>query len=136
MLWQTTTLWQKRIKTVLEPFGISHAQFVILANLLWLTKQGYEPTQVMLSHWTKLEKMTVSKSLKELVRIGLVSRSEHHADSRAKNVVITQQGKDLLGQIVPLVEQVDQQFFKPASAQEKKIFLSICAKLNEAKNHE
>lgn len=136
MLWQTTTLWQKNIKKALEPFGISHAQFVILANLLWLTKHNYQPTQVMLAHWTKLEKMNVSKLLKELSRLQLVTRSEHHEDSRAKNVAITKKGRDLLDKAVPIVEQVDQQFFSPASILEQNTFLSMCAKLNKGQNDE
>jgi len=35
LLWQTTIFWQRMIKKALEPYGISHAQFVIMVILLW-----------------------------------------------------------------------------------------------------
>lgn len=35
LLWQVSISWQRQIKTKLDPYGISHAQFVILAVLLW-----------------------------------------------------------------------------------------------------
>jgi len=39
LLWQTTTFWHRLIKKALEPYGISHAQFVIMAILLWWQTQ-------------------------------------------------------------------------------------------------
>ena len=45
LLWQTTMTWQRQIKNALEPYDISHAQFVILAILLWLTEQETVPIQ-------------------------------------------------------------------------------------------
>lgn len=39
LLWQTTIIWQRRIKKALESHDISHAQFVIMAILLWFETQ-------------------------------------------------------------------------------------------------
>jgi MarR family transcriptional regulator, organic hydroperoxide resistance regulator len=33
LLWQTTMIWQRQIKQALEPYNISHAQFVIMATV-------------------------------------------------------------------------------------------------------
>ena len=89
LLWKTTTIWQRLVKKALEPSGISHAQFVLLASLLWFDLQKKKLTQVDLIDSTKLDKMTVSSSLKKLVTLGLVSRVENQEDTRAKLVSLT-----------------------------------------------
>lgn len=111
LLWQTTTLWQRAIKKALEAHKISHAQFVIMATLMWFRAHSYDTTQIAIVNQTKLDKMTVSKSLKKLVALGLVHRIEHEADTRAKNVTLTVSGEKLVGILVPCVEKIDAQFF-------------------------
>lgn len=112
LLWQTTMIWQRLIKKALEPYDISHAQFVILANLLWWHGKNEEVTQVMIIGMSKLDKMTVSKSLKKLALLGLVERKEHSTDTRAKTVALTYAGASLAKKLVPIVEGVDEHFFK------------------------
>ena len=110
-LWQTTILWQRKIKKALEEYNIPHACFVILATLYWFEAKECETTQVMISKWSKLDKMTVSKSLKYLTSLKLVTRQEDKDDSRAKLVFLTPQGKELVKVLVPIVERIDEEFF-------------------------
>lgn len=111
LLWQTTLTWQRLIREALDPYEISHPQFVILAILLWFSEKNMESSQVMIVNWSKLDKMTVSQSLKKLERRGLVKRHEHAVDTRAKSAHLTEEGKDLIFTLVPLVEEVDGTFF-------------------------
>jgi DNA-binding MarR family transcriptional regulator len=111
LLWQTTMVWQRLIKQALEPYGIPHASFVILATLLWFEAHSYDTTQILIAQWSKLDKMTVSKSLKTLVSEGLVNRIEHKKDTRAKSVSLTEKGKYLIHKLVPMVEGIDTTFF-------------------------
>ncbi|MBM3857386.1 MAG: winged helix-turn-helix transcriptional regulator [Verrucomicrobia bacterium] len=128
LLWQTTMLWQRLIKKALEPHGISHAQFVIMATLLWFELQKKSTTQIDIIDWSKLDKMTVSKSLKKLVALKLVNRMEHQTDSRAKSVSLTSTGKKLVKQLIPLVEGVDARFFGKTSKQDQGMLLKIFQK--------
>jgi DNA-binding MarR family transcriptional regulator len=111
LLWQTTITWQRLIKKELEPYDISHAQFVIMAILLWLSGNNHKPTQIAIAKLSKLDKMTISKSLKKLVAQKLVKREESQEDSRAKLVQLTFQGKELIIQLVPIIEDIDKRFF-------------------------
>ncbi len=111
LLWQTTVTWQRLIKKAISPFGVSHAQFVILAILLWSEESHDEPSQRFIADQSKLDKMTVSKSLKSLASQGLVRRSEHEDDSRANAVTLTDKGRRIAQKLVPLVENVDARFF-------------------------
>lgn len=129
LLWQTTITWQRLTKKALEPYDISHPQFVIMALLLWFQEQGYDTTQVLIINWSKLDKMTVSQSLKKLAAQGFVDRVEHKSDTRAKSVTLTEQGKALICKLVPLVEAVDTQFFSTISSSEQQVMIQMLRKL-------
>lgn len=111
LLWQTTITWGRLIKKKLDPFKISHAQFVILAIALWLSEKEHASTQALIIKMSKLDKMTVSKSLKKLVNLGFVKRNEHVEDSRSKTVILTKKGRELAKKLIPIVELVDEEFF-------------------------
>ncbi|SRR5579883_304687 len=111
LLWQTTITWQRLIKKALDSYHISHAQFVILAVTLWFQNKSQEVTQTLIIRQSKLDKMTVSKALKQLAANGLVKRAEHEEDTRAKSVHLTKKGKELIAKLVPIVEKIDEDFF-------------------------
>lgn len=129
LLWQTTMTWQRLIKKALEEHNISHAQFVIMATLLWFQSHNHDTTQVHIVNWTKLDKMTVSKSLKKLVALKLVNRIEHETDTRAKSVTLTKEGSSLIHKLIPVVEKIDEQFFGQTSITEQKNLIHILQKL-------
>lgn len=120
LLWQTTMCWQREIKKALEEHAISHPQFVIMATLAWFTMHNTAINQTNIINWTKLDKMTVSKSLAKLADEKLVQRQEHPDDTRAKSVCLTPAGETLIKKLVPIVENVDQRFFKKLAKKEQK----------------
>lgn len=129
LLWQTTMVWQRQIKKSLEIHGVSHAQFVIMATLLWFESHGFETTQTLIINWSKLDKMTVSKSLKILADTGLVHRIEHKTDTRAKSVSLTNNGKSLAHKLVPIVEAIDAKFFGTLSNEKQQSLIAILQQL-------
>lgn len=129
LLWQTTMVWQRQIKKALEEYAISHPQFVIMAMLLWFEMHKHEVTQAVIIDWSKLDKMTVSKALKQLSHQDLVKRLENKSDSRAKNAMLTKKGKELVKILVPIVEDIDNQFFNQASHIEQKSLIKTLRKL-------
>lgn len=131
LLWQTTMLWQRQIRKALEAHDVSHAQFVIMATLLWFRTHGYSSTQVQIVNWTKLDKMTVSKALKGLSSKKLIRRTEDRKDSRAKQVTLTEAGKNLVCTLVPIVESIDGTFFGRLTANEQQRVVHILGKLSE-----
>jgi DNA-binding MarR family transcriptional regulator len=134
LLWQTTITWQRFIKKVLEPHDISHGQFVIMAVLLWFEEHHQESTQVAIARLSKLDKMTVSKSLKKLIAQELVTRVEHSKDTRAKSVFLTDKGKTLVRKLVPLVEKTDAEFFGKVLEDDQRSLIVILRKLTVSSN--
>ena len=125
LLWQTTMVWQRAIKAALEIYDVTHAQFVLMAALMWSEEHEQTVTQVMLVRFSNIDKMTVSHSLRALVQNGFVSRTENTQDTRAKSVSLTKSGKTLIKKLVPLVENVDAQFFGALGAREQKTLIQL-----------
>lgn len=125
LLWQTTISWQREIKQALAPFNIAHAQFVILALLLWCEEQKQMPIQNFLVTKSKLDKMTVSQTLKKLSVLGLVKRQEHSSDTRAKCISLTKNGRVLIKKLVPIVENIDEQFFSALTIKNRKVLVEL-----------
>ncbi|MBX9621504.1 MAG: MarR family winged helix-turn-helix transcriptional regulator [Alphaproteobacteria bacterium] len=129
LLWQTTVTWQKLIKKALDNHGISHSQFVILAVTLWLEEHQQDSTQVAIARLSKLDKMTVSTSLKKLITHGYVSRKESQKDTRAKWVHLTPQGKNFVSKLIPVVEGIDAEFFGKISQGDQQNLIQILGNL-------
>jgi MarR family transcriptional regulator, organic hydroperoxide resistance regulator len=134
LLWQTTISWQRLIKEALAPYDISHTQFVIMANLLWFRHQKKDVTQNVIINMSKLDKMTVSKSLKKLVAMGLVKRHENTDDARAKSVQLTKQGAILAKKLVTTIEKVDANFFGRLSTKKEQDLISSLLGLRNTLN--
>ena len=129
LLWQTTMIWQRLIKNALAPFHITHPQFVILAVLLWHTQDHNVLIQTDIIKHTQLDKMTVSKGLKNLVSKALIMRHEHTDDTRAKVVSLTATGQALIKKLVPIVEDIDRNFFAAIKQEHQPVILSLLQRL-------
>lgn len=125
LLWQTTITWQRLIKKTLDIYNISHAQFVILAITLWFVSKNHEVSQSLIIRQSKLDKMTVSKSLRKLVMEGYVKRMEHTEDTRAKAVYLTKKGKELISKLIPIVEKIDNNFFGALKKNDQQSLINI-----------
>ncbi|SEV88116.1 transcriptional regulator, MarR family [Chitinophaga sp. YR573] len=111
LLWQVTTLWQRGIKKALEDINITHPQFVLLASLLWLSKQKDSVTQIDLSQHSKIDPMTTSTVIRTLQQKKMVQRQEHHTDTRAKTITLTETGIKVTRQAIKIIEKFDGAFF-------------------------
>ena len=117
LLWQLTNLWQQAIHATLTPFGITHVQFVLLASLAWLEKDGVVVSQVVLARHAHTDVMMTSQVVRALVEKGLLRREAHPHDSRARRVLLSDAGRAVVEQSVPSVEAADAEFFGKLGAQ-------------------
>ena len=113
LLWQVTTVWQRQIRQALEPFRLTHTQFVLLFSCHWLYQKGGSSgvSQVQLAQHTKVDVNVASQVLRSLQKRGLVDRTPHPTDSRANIITATPEGIDLAMRAVRAVEEVDRSFF-------------------------
>jgi DNA-binding MarR family transcriptional regulator len=125
VLWQVTTLWQRGIIKTLKPFGLTHPQFVILAITCWLEEHQIQVTQLEIIKRSKLDKMTVSKSLKNLEFNQFVKRKTFLEDTRSKTIQLTPKGLALIKEVIPKVEGLDHEFFASLDNHQNKMLLDL-----------
>ena len=122
--------WHSMIKKELKKMNLTHPQFVVLASLAYLSQDSNEVTQVMISKLSGIDVMTVSQILNLLEKNDFVKRKEHSKDTRAKAVILNKKGEEILQKAVPLIEQIDEIFFKKLDSDEEQ-FKHFLARLNE-----
>lgn len=131
LLWQVTNLWQREIKKALEKYNITHSQFVLMASIHWLTLHKQEVTQIILSAHTKIDPMTTSTVLRTLQQKSLITRQEHATDTRAKVVVLTDLGKEIIKKAIVTVEDFDRKFFSVMGVNTKDLNQNLIALLEQ-----
>ena len=122
--------WHSMIKKELKKMNLTHPQFVVLASLAYLLQDSDEVTQVMISKLSGIDVMTVSQILNLLEKNDFVKRKEHSRDTRAKAVILNKKGEEILQKAVPLIEQIDEIFFKKLDTDEEQ-FKHFLVRLNE-----
>ena len=75
LVWRLATEWRTAMDRVLEPMGLTQAQYAVLAPLYAMSRGGARPSQRQLADLTGLDAVYVSKLVRALERGGLVSRS-------------------------------------------------------------
>ena len=122
--------WHFMIKKELKRINLTHPQFVVLASLAYLSQNGDEVTQVMISKLSGIDVMTVSQILSLLEKHDFVKRKEHSRDTRAKAVTVNKKGEEVLQKAIPLIEQIDELFFGKLDDDEEQ-FKHFLSRLNE-----
>ncbi|MFC4427264.1 MarR family winged helix-turn-helix transcriptional regulator [Deinococcus navajonensis] len=127
LLWHATLRWQREITAALEPFGLTHVQFVLLACTWWLNGHDEQPNQLRLSRQAGIDVKMTSPVLRTLEEKGLIERTTDPNDTRAKRLQVTARGATLAPQAIEVVERVDRAFFGPALAPQALLFLTQLA---------
>ena len=110
LLWQVTNRWQAAQRAALQPFGLTHVQFVLTASLTWLGTDGPVMQKELADHAGTAPMMT-SQVVRTLVGRGLVERSPHPGDGRAWTLSVTPRGRRLVNRAIVAVEACDEEFF-------------------------
>lgn len=116
LLWHLTLAWQRAVTAVLEPLGLTHVQFVLLACAWWLGSQGQVPNQLQLARQAGTDVKMTSQVVRRLEAKGLLERAVDPGDTRARRLRLTAEGNRLAQRAITAVEQADAQFFGPEAA--------------------
>jgi DNA-binding MarR family transcriptional regulator len=128
LLWKVSNLWQRRQRDALQPFGLSHSQFVLLAATTWFGASE-TLTQARLSELTGVDPMTTSQVLRTLEAAQLVERRSHPTDPRAKAIAATPGGREKARRAIVAVEATDAAFFAPLAKRSRSLLPMLRALL-------
>jgi DNA-binding MarR family transcriptional regulator len=108
LLWQVTLAWQRAMRSALEPHDLTHIQFVLL-YAAW-SMEGH-PTQDEIAEHTGTEPAMAAQVLRRLAARQLVTRELDPADPKARRIVLTRTGEQVLADAVTDVEITEAEFF-------------------------
>jgi DNA-binding MarR family transcriptional regulator len=133
LLWQVSKLWQRHLTLALQDLRLPSTQAVILANVLRFTEEGRFVTQAMLARATKVDRMTVSQSLRSLEQKAYVTRRESPADRRANRVVLTAGRRRVALKAIKRLQATLSAFFRPLAEETEPIvgFMQRLIQANE-----
>lgn len=108
-------------------FGLKIPEWRVMAVL------GERPsaTQRDLVTLTQMDKVTVNRASKELVDRGLIARAPNESDGRSHHLVLTDVGRELYHQIVPLALSVEAEIEEILGGAQTRVLEDMLAKLRE-----
>lgn len=117
--------WHTHIKKILQPLGLTHPQFVVLAVTAYLQNHGETVTQAMIASHSEIDPMTTSQILKLLNKKKLLKKEPHPTDTRANVILLLEEGIQKVSQSVHLIEEFDNDFFGILQSDEKSFMESL-----------
>ena len=126
LLWQLTNQWQRLQRNALAKLNLTHGQFVVLANVLWLSSLPDNiVTQKQVGDSAKIDKMSMSDLVATLIKKRLLKRSAHKKDKRAYSINLTAIGHQQVLKAIPVVEGIDKIFFTKETAELVKLVTNL-----------
>ncbi len=111
LLWQLQHLWQRRLNTTLEPYKITHMQFLMLSALEIYLSTGMEATQANFAKALKFDIMMTSNVLRKLEERKFITRETNPSDTRSMLLDITLEGRTIVKNTRKIVDKFNNEFF-------------------------
>lgn len=113
LVWRLSMKWRVAVDRAMAPLGLTHAQYSLVASLYGMQRSGERPSQRRLADHTGLEPLYVSKLARGLESAGLVERARDPRDPRAVQLALTDQGREVTGRAITVVQGLLRQFLAP-----------------------
>ncbi|WP_432026105.1 MarR family winged helix-turn-helix transcriptional regulator [Streptomyces sp. 1222.5] len=113
LVWRLSTKWRVAVDRAVAPLGLTHAQYALVASLYGMQRTGVRPSQRRLADHTGLEALYVSKLARGLESAGLLTRAKDPADPRAVQLALTEQGREVTGTAIDVVQGLLGQLLAP-----------------------
>ena len=137
LVYRLSTKWQAAVDRAVAPFGITHAQYSVLASLRSMTRGGRRPSQREVADRLGLDPVFVSKLVRTLEHSGLVERNDHPTDARAFALGLTEAGVRTIDPAIKVVVALQDDLMAPLGGMSTKAtaqFVSAIQKLLAAPN--
>ena len=103
--------WERAVDHVLDGFDTTCTQVELLSCIVELMKEGNPVTQKDIAEFLDRDKNTVSEVMRSLEKKGYITRTVSESDLRAKYILLTDKGYDLLEKSVREMVRMNERFF-------------------------
>jgi MarR family transcriptional regulator, organic hydroperoxide resistance regulator len=113
LVWRLSMKWRVAVDRAVAPLGLTHAQYVLLASLYGMERDGLRPTQRELADHTGLEPLYTSKLARALDAEGLIRRDRDPVDTRAVRLALTDRGHEVVQPAITEVSKLLDRLMTP-----------------------
>ena len=124
---QAWSTWTAAIEKSIRHFKINFSQLVVLQALLF---SASSLTATDISRILPLKATSVSPLLDRLYTRHLIKRRRSRSDRRVVNIDITAQGRELMKNMLPDLNQIMNNVFAQLSQQERSQLIDTCQKIS------
>ncbi len=110
LIWQTSNLWQSKIRKQLIKFNLSFNEYLILETLYNLSQTLADISQVDIVKHSFIDKSVVSAKLTQLQKKKLINKMTPN-DNRSNKLALTRDGTMIVEKIINDVIEVENAFF-------------------------
>ena len=109
LIWQTSNIWQSKLRKILKNHKISLNEYLIIETLFKLSSLTKTVSQIRIANNSSLDVSVVSTNLTLLENKNLILRT--HIDNRSKNILLTDQGLFLITSLIKIIKNEEIEFF-------------------------
>ena len=110
LIWQTSNLWQSKVRHKLKESEITLNEYLILETIYLLQQENINITQKDICINASIDRSVVSLRVSKLEEKKLISKQQPQ-DKRSDSLILTAAGNDLINNIIDNIVDLENELF-------------------------
>ena len=110
LIWQTSNLWQSKVRQKLKESQITLNEYLILETIYLLQQENINITQQDICKNASIDRSVVSLRVSNLEEKKLISKQQPQ-DKRSDSLILTAAGNDLINNIIDNIVDLENELF-------------------------
>ena len=110
LIWQTSNLWQSKVRHKLKESEITLNEYLILETIYLLGQENINITQQDICKNSSIDRSVVSLRVSNLEEKKLISKQQPQ-DKRSDSLILTAAGNDLINNIIDNIVDLENELF-------------------------
>ncbi len=110
LIWQTSNLWQSKVRNKLKESEITLNEYLILETIYLLQQENINITQQKICKNASIDRSVVSLRVSKLEEKKLISKQQPQ-DKRSDSLILTTAGNDLINNIIDNINELENELF-------------------------
>ena len=110
LIWQTSNLWQSKVRHKLKESQITLNEYLILETIYLLQQESINITQQDICKNASIDRSVVSVRVSKLEEKKLISKQQPQ-DKRSDSLILTTAGSDLINNIIDNIVDLENELF-------------------------
>ena len=110
LIWQTSNLWQSKLRNELTKYNISFNEYLIIETVYNLSNFSNNISQIDIVYNSFIDKSVVSAKLSQLVKKKLIKKMTSN-DNRSNRLILTKEGINIIESIIDEIIFTEENFF-------------------------